>query len=867
MSFENLRRVAANRAAAPATYTETPWNHFASEIQELVSRSHPDITSNFIEKCAVPHLCGEKLDAFVRGEITRQELYESAKQSDTPTISPLDGSIVFASVTDKDKVSKTLGALVNSGGCPRLGSVMILAQNEATKRKLPCIPVCPFPFGKVKVGKRHAGSHMEVDVAAVGAGGSVVAEAEAEAKEEEEEEEDVSKLCTLTTKFSTWCFNSIAHPRQVGSTYELGGGKKASVHAIYRILCGFLNGALYDYYVSGDPCCLHIASLIVQSGKNYMTLYGKEALANIKDDEPITNVVAELEAKLATALQNKERDLEHALHYEKLLSDSHPGLLCRAFFLLSISSQDLVERSLLPSLEGYIFGLLFQGDFEGDSECQDGPCTSACVTTAASTMSSKVAYGGVGDVFLRMILERLARNVPCFNPTGFVSKQSLVVAIHEELGKNIIGGLRWWAFVASLLQVPLDQWNHTCIGKLAQDCKDMDGLYEPCLLIAPGSEHYLSDEGLAEFLVTASEMKGKRGQVLSFEPLVSRTKNVRIDGIVEENVKAMEAAKLRAEEHTKNLLEQVEKAKASAFASASASTSTSASSVVEDALMITDQDDEGKGGEEEEKYGPFVEIGKGMYRQMLESRKPGQRALEDICGLFGNVDEYTGYILRGMYEASKEHAPFVGRKRIAQFSRRVAYELHANPLVEEALVVAGIKPMNGDVGPLSRRKYYNRGLHSLIGSTRAATSLAASQRQASARIAERHKQLEEQERQRIENVHREAAAEEQQQQYHHPHAGRFSFRSIGDSIATSFTYRQELLDRLAVAKEQGVKICIICFTESFDPRIIRPLTHATPTSRPHAEDGVICAACFKELSKRPPAKCPLCRVLLDAKLF
>jgi hypothetical protein len=245
---------------------------------------------------------------------------------------------------------------------------------------------------------------------------------------------------------------------------------------------------------------------------------------------------------------NRDSSIYSARAYKDRIAELHPADYFAALYHLMILHPEDVHKSALPKLDIILMGLLTQQVWfiktkattttttvsEGDEKKQDSIAQVASSTGA-------VQLEGICDHFLRMILERSTKDIPCSNYDDFTELSSLVQAVHERAGHKLEGALRYWSFIIQTLRLVVLQPNfiqlesfENLLSTISEQVWEMKGLLPFCFTIYPDSTRYLQDETMAEYLVSAIQADRKL-TVFNTSMLGSKTECVQLLNILRKN--------------------------------------------------------------------------------------------------------------------------------------------------------------------------------------------------------------------------------------------------------------------------------------------------------------------------------------------
>lgn len=257
-----------------------------------------------------------------------------------------------------------------------------------------------------------------------------------------------------------------------------------------------LYGTLNEYYRTGEKEYITLIWCLIRSLK-----INTKYISHVPMENNITKQL-EMTEKLAKFIIQRDTSRESAIELRKLKSVTHVSNYFWSLYQLNEAHQ----RNHQMGLWDIIFGLLTQPQ-----------------------LNNGVTVTGMRDHFLRMIWERSGKYIDTINLTICMDMEDIVKKLHIKIGNGIVFQLQFWGFIMDVIEINNDTLNvfTNKIELLKKKYKNNGRMKNSTLLslaIAPDSRHYLTDKGIAETILQASQAH-KKDEMLNVEALVSSTPN------------------------------------------------------------------------------------------------------------------------------------------------------------------------------------------------------------------------------------------------------------------------------------------------------------------------------------------------------
>ena len=207
--------------------------------------------------------------------------------------------------------------------------------------------------------------------------------------------------------------------------------------------------------------------------------------------------------KLASFIMGRDTSGQNAVKLREFKSHTHTSNYFWSLYQLNEAQQ----RNSQMGLWDVMLGLLTQ--FE---------------------LPNGVSTTGMRDHFLRMIWERSGKYIETINTSDCMQMDDLVKKLHTHVGGKLVYQLKFWSFVLDTVELASDSLtvftnkmpllhNKYNIGHEQTILKTITQL---SLVVAPDAKDYLTDKGIAETILKASQSYHKN-EMLNVEALVSPT--------------------------------------------------------------------------------------------------------------------------------------------------------------------------------------------------------------------------------------------------------------------------------------------------------------------------------------------------------
>ncbi len=296
--------------------------------------------------------------------------------------------------------------------------------------------------------------------------------------------------------------------------------KEISAIDIFEIYISTFISTMSEYFKTGDSKYAINAWKVLRTLSFWQKHNYMKTVQETKNAEDEFKILAQSMEKLQTLIKQRDSSIDSAVAYKTFVNSLTPSQYYWSLYQLMLIDPQAVHKSCLTRMEFFLFGILTQPQLK-----QFG-----CSLT------------GIEDNFLRMVLERSIKFVPRVGEKikEFIDINLMVEFLHRGAGKGVEGVLRHWTRMKEVL-------NMVCLREYAPRefvlrtsnvqtaVSELKGITSYCLMISPSCHRYLSDEVLAEFVLTASE-SDKKFTILMTEMLSSKIKPVMLMQALDKNI-------------------------------------------------------------------------------------------------------------------------------------------------------------------------------------------------------------------------------------------------------------------------------------------------------------------------------------------
>lgn len=244
-----------------------------------------------------------------------------------------------------------------------------------------------------------------------------------------------------------------------------------------------LIGTLTGFLRTGDLDMASMVRLLMISLRNSIP----EKLDE-KDKRTIVLNAQKNKDHFKTLLHERQGSHDNSVKYKNFVKKCDPMMYFYMLYTMMVEDTESFHKSLVMDLESVLFGLFTQS-LLGQYGC---------------------TIDGIEASLLRAILERVMKQVPAINMNDIVDRDKLVQYLHEQAGKNVERELRYWAFLVMVQRCLFTDRLMTAtdfaraIVVIRDNVCKCTGILTFCRLIAPSAGNYLTDEIMAEYILTAS---------------------------------------------------------------------------------------------------------------------------------------------------------------------------------------------------------------------------------------------------------------------------------------------------------------------------------------------------------------------------
>jgi len=302
-----------------------------------------------------------------------------------------------------------------------------------------------------------------------------------------------------------------------------------SEYELYEMYTTTLATTLGEYYRTGDTNLAKMCWLLIWNIHNKFVAFVTRIRFNL--DELLVKV-----DQLEQLILKRDESIESAKAYKTFINACSVQEYYWLLFNLMMRNQEIVHKSHLMNLDTFIFGLLTQ---------------SYMIDTNGNNIG--VTFNGIDDNILRMILERSMHTVKATNIMNIMNMPDLVTHLHQNAGINVENSLKYWTFMTETYKILLAEKCFSVNGFITKlniiknNINSMNGILPFCFTICPPSVKYLTNESIAEFILTCV-LNNTSKKVLSTSLMVSSsTTYPNLSSVLEKN-------NARAEEIQRNLL-------------------------------------------------------------------------------------------------------------------------------------------------------------------------------------------------------------------------------------------------------------------------------------------------------------------------
>ena len=298
-----------------------------------------------------------------------------------------------------------------------------------------------------------------------------------------------------------------------------------SEYEFYEMYTTTLATTLGEYYRTGDTNLAKMCWLLIWNIHNKFVTPTRFNL-----DDLLMKV-----DQLEQLILKRDESIESAKAYKTFINACKVQEYYWLLFNLMMRNQEIVHKSHLMNLDTFIFGLLSQS-----------------YMTDTNGNNIGVTFNGIDDNILRMIIERSMHTIKATNIMNIMTMPDLVTHLHQNAGINVENSLKYWTFMTETYKILLAEKCFSVNGFITKlniikdNINSMNGILPFCFTICPPSVKYLTNESIAEFILTCV-LNNTSKKVLSTSLMVSSsTTYSNLSSVLEKN-------NARAEEIQRNL--------------------------------------------------------------------------------------------------------------------------------------------------------------------------------------------------------------------------------------------------------------------------------------------------------------------------